>query len=432
MKRQLCARRIGVCLIFGCACVIQAWRVQGQAQWETVPDIKLQAESNDNPTLDSGFGVTPGTPSPIDSANRVLADAAIRFRRANPRGELMLEPRVRRDAYANEEAQPLESTDVFFRSSGLKNGQTTRVGYSADLARERIIGLEFLETLDPVDDDPTAVATNQVGANELRTRIGVAPYVDIELNSRTLLRLDGRIVDVDYNSGATAGRTDFLERAIGGEYRKQLSDQRGSLGVHVFATGYEAALNNNTTDTRGIELIFGRELSELWTWNVSGGTQRSDYALSAGGRRIRGTDSSAIFGVGLSKRAEVSTMRVDVRRTMSPDSLGFVAPRDEFRVAWQRMLSAKINGRIVVRAIDAEGIPTVANSERLYGRAELDVEWQFSPTWWITAGYAHSTAQRDVVVNNVTVSNSSDSNALTVGLRYRGKSTQRQPGDLAR
>jgi hypothetical protein len=337
-----------------------------------------------------------------------------------------LEPRVRRDAYADEDAKELESTDVFFRSSGLKRGQTVRVGYSADIARERILGVEFFETLDPIGDDPTEIATNEIGANELRTRIGVTPFVDIELNSRTLLRLDGRIVDVDYRSGATAGRTDFLERAIGGEYRRQLNDQRGTLGVHVFATGYEAALNNNTTDTRGIELIYGRAVTELWSWSVSGGTQRSDFALSSGGRRIRGTDSSAIFGVGVSKRAEVSNMRAELRRTMSPDSLGFVAPRDEFRIAWQRMLSARLNGRMVLRAIDAEGLPTVVNSERRYGRAELDIEWQFSPTWWFTAGYAHSTARSSTALD------STDSNALTVGVRYRGRSTQRQPGDLAR
>jgi hypothetical protein len=391
-----------------------------------VPDITLEAESNDNPALDSGLGATPGVLPPIDSANRLLADVVVRFRRTEPRSFLTFEPRVRRDMYQDEEAQLLESTDVFLRSSGEQRGQTVRIGYLADIARERILGVEFLETLDPIGDDPSGVATSEVGANELRTRFGVSPYVDFAFNSRGSFRLDGRIVDVDYKSGATAGRTDFLERELGGEYRRELADQRATLGIRLFATGYEAALNNNTTDTRGVELSYSRTVTEIWSWRVSGGTQRTDYALSSAGRRIRGTDSNAIFGIGVTKRGEVSNMRADFSRRVSPDSLGFVAPRDEIRVAWQRMMSARVNGRLVLRAIDAEGIPTVANSGRRYGRAEMDIEWQFNPTWWFIAGYAHSTSRAAAAAN------SADSNALTIGVRYRGRSAQQQQGDFAR
>ena len=422
MKHHECARRIGVCLVLGCACVI--YIPPGEAQWEVVPDITVEAESNDNPTLNTGLGTVPGLEQ-IDQGNRVLADVVVRFRRSEPRGFLTFEPRVRRDAYADDEAQQLESTDVFLRSSGEHRGPTVRVGYLADIARERILGVEFLETLDPIGDDPSAIATTEIGANELRTRVGVSPYVDFALNSRGGIRLDGRIVDVDYRSGATNGRTDFLEREIGGEYRRQLNDERGSLAVRVFATGYEAALNNNTTDTRGVELNYSRAVTELVSWSIGGGTQRTDYALSSGGRRVLGTDSNAIFGVGLTKRAEVSTMRVDLNRRLSPDALGFVAPRDELRVAWQRRLSAKVNGSLVLRAIDAEGIPTVTNSDRRYGRAELGVEWQFNPTWWFIAGLAHSTRSAPTL-------ETAESNALTVGVRYRGRSAQAQPGVLAR
>jgi hypothetical protein len=426
MKGHEHARRVGVCLVLCCACVIGA--APGEAQWETVPDITLEAESNDNPALDSGLGATPGAMQPVGSASRLLADVMLRFRRSEPRGDLTFEPRVRRDVYADEDAQQLESTDVFLRSSGQHRGQTVRLGYLADIARERVLGVEFLDTLDPIGDDPSAIATSEVGANELRTRVGISPYVDMDLTGRGAIRLDARLVDVDYERGATAGvvsgRTDFLERQLGGEYRREL-DQRRSIAVRAFASGYEAALNNNTTDTRGFELVYARAMTELLSWSVSGGTQRTDFALSSAGRRIRGTDNNTIFGIGLNKRGEVSSMRFDLNRRMSPDTLGFVAPRDELRVAWQRLLAARVNGRMVLRAIDAEGIPTVNNSDRSYGRAELDIEWQFNPTWWFIAGYAHSTSRSAVSVD------SSDSNALTLGVRYRGRS-QQQPSDFAR
>jgi hypothetical protein len=428
MKRHERARRLGACLVLGCACVTYA--TTGYADWEAIPDITLEAEANDNPTLNVGVATPlPATPPDVpptvqpqptvDSASRLLADVVLRLRRVEPRGEISFEPRVRRDAYLDEEARGFESTDVFLRSSGVHRGQTVRIGYLADIARERILGIEFLETLptDAVSDDPSAIATTEIGANERRTRVGVAPYIDIELSSRGTIRLDGRILDVDYSSGVGPGRSDFLDRTIGGEYQRSL-DERGTFAVRLFATGYEAALNNNVTDTRGVQLSYGRDVSELWSWTISGGTQRSDFALSAGGRRVRGTDNASIFGLAATKRGEVSSMRAELQRRMSPYALGFVAPRDEVRIAWQRMLSPRVNGRLVLRAIDAEGVPAVVDSDRRYGRAEVDVEWRFREQWWFVAGYAHASVHSDFAVE------SAEANALTLGVRYRGRSAQ--------
>lgn len=420
MKRHECARRLGSRLAVCCA---YALYVQGaHADWETIPDITLEAETNDNPTMNTGVGITP---TEIDEASRLLADVVMRFRNRRPRGELTLEPRVRRDAYADNDARGLESTDVFFRSSGLHRGQTVQIGYAADVARERILGLEFLETLptDAVGDDPSAITTTELGANDRRTRVGVSPYIDIALNSRSTLRLDGRLVDIDYANDTASGRSDFLERAIGGEYQRNL-DERRTLGVRVFATGYEAAVNNNVTDTRGIELVYGRDITELWRWNIAVGTQRSDFALSTGGRRVRGTDSTGTFGLTVSKRGERSRMRTEVHRRMSPDSLGFVAPRDEIRVAWDRMLSQRINGGFGLRLIDAEGVPTVQGSDRRYGRAELDIEWQFGRQWSFIAGYAHATARSSDT--SLGVGTDAESNSLTIGVRYLGLAARRE------
>jgi hypothetical protein len=411
MKFHECARRLGACLIFGCACLYTA---RGYADWEATPDVRLEAEINDNPSLNT-FGST--DTQLIDSATRMLADAMLRISNVEPRGELTFEPRVRSDAYAEEEAQVLESTDVFLRSNGVHRGQTVQIGYRADIARERIVGVEFLDTL-PTDtgpDDTTAVITSPVGLNEKRTRIGVSPYIEIAMSSRGALTLEGRIVDVDYETGMIGGRTDFLERALGGEYRRALRGQRGTFGVRVFATGYEAALNANTTDTRGIELTYARDMSELWSWNIAAGTQRSDYALTTAGRRIRGTDDTPIWGVGVRKTGQRSSMRTELLRRMTPDALGYVAPRDELRVAWERALTARVNGGLVLRAVDAEGPPTVSSTSRRYGRLELDIEWQMRPTWSLVAGYAHATAR-----STATVGDSAESNALTVGVRYRG------------
>lgn len=421
MKAHECARRLGAWLAAGCACL--SYGSRSYAQWEVVPDVTLQAEVNDNPALNI---VGTSETQLLDNASRLLADGVLRIRKAAPRGEITFEPRVRGDVYAEEEAKVLESTDFFLRSNGVQRGQTVRLGYAADFAEERVLGVEFLDTLptDPISDDPSAIATTQVGINEKRTRVGIAPYIEIAMNSRSTVRIDGRLVDVDYATDSLAGRTDFLERAIGGEYRRALRDRRATLGVRAFATGYEAQINSNTTDTRGAELVYSREMTELWSWDIAGGTQRSDFALTTGGRRIRGTDNTPTFGLGVDKHGERSSMRTEVLRRMSPDALGFVAPRDELRIAWTRSMSARVGGHLALRAIDAEGIPEVLGSDRRYGRLEMGIDWQLRPTWSFVSRYAYAKAQSDV-----TIGDPAESNALTIGIRYHGRS--QRPGTFA-
>ena len=137
--------------------------------------------------------------------------------------------------------------------------------------------------------------------------------------------------------------------------------------------------------------------------------------------RSRGTEDTPIFDLGIRKQGERSSMRAELARRMSPDALGFVAARDELRVSWQRAMSARVNGGLILRAIDAEGTPGIVNSGRRYGRAEFDIEWQLRPTWSFTAAYAYATALAD---DSAIANDGSDSNAVTIGIRYRGRSVR--------
>jgi hypothetical protein len=107
---------------------------------------------------------------------------------------------------------------------------------------------------------------------------------------------------------------------------------------------------------------------------------------------------------------------------MSPDALGFVAPRDEIRIGWTRMMSARVNGRLGLRAIDAQGVPLVLGSDRQYGRLELALDWALRPTWSFVASYAYARAASDV-----TIGDAAESNTWTLGIRYHGRAKRPIP-----
>jgi hypothetical protein len=87
-------------------------------------------------------------------------------------------------------------------------------------------------------------------------------------------------------------------------------------------------------------------------------------------------------------------------------------------------MSPRVDGRLAVRAIDAEGLPGVAGSERRYGRMELGMDWAIRPTWSFIASYSYAKNSSDL-----TTGDPADSNAIRIGVRYHGRSST--PGTFA-
>jgi hypothetical protein len=88
-------------------------------------------------------------------------------------------------------------------------------------------------------------------------------------------------------------------------------------------------------------------------------------------------------------------------------------------------MSQRVNGRLAMRAIDAEGLPGVVGSARRYGRMELGMDWALRPTWSFIASYAYSKARSE----DLTIGDAADSNAIRIGVRYHGRSST--PGTFA-
>ena len=79
-------------------------------------------------------------------------------------------------------------------------------------------------------------------------------------------------------------------------------------------------------------------------------------------------------------------------------------------------MSDRVSGRLGLRGINAEGVPTVVGSDRQYGRIELGLDWALRPTWSFVASYAYAKSSSEV-----TIGDAADSNAFTLGVRYHGR-----------
>jgi hypothetical protein len=402
------------CLI-GALLALSARDAQSAA--EIVPNVRISAETNDNPAMASDedpLGVR-------RAATRVIAEASVGLVNFGPQGEFVFEPRVRSDAYDDPADQQLESTDWYLPARGRWNGERARGGFGGEISREKILGTEFLGDPD-VADDLVDVDGTVRGLNETRTLATINPYTEIDFGEKSLVRLDLRFVYAEYDDSPVEARTDFIDWEAGAAYGRSLSD-RTDMRVRIFGGRYEAADAFDIvaiTDKSGIEMRFERAVSPQWTVAGSVGAERTDSEyFDANGFVATAVETHPIFALELQKRAERSDFNLGLSRRARPDSFGTVVIRNELIARWQRDLSATVRGGLALRAIDSEAL-SVVTAEREYGRAELTIDWSFTEVWSLVGAYEHS------YWRNAGLDTRANSNAITIGFNFRGKARSEQ------
>jgi hypothetical protein len=394
------------------------WPAVAHSEWDLVPEIWIGAETNDNPTLLIADPTTPELDDVDDDpASRILAEVRLRADGVFPRGDFFIEPSVFTDAYA-EGSSEFQSTDARLRSGGEHRGERAAVGFSADLASESILGTEFLDA-QPIDidaEEPPAVDTVLLGRNERRTLAVLSPYTAVELSERGALRFDGQLMDVGYEADTITARTDFSAATLGAAYLRRLS-AGNTLTTRLYGSRYDVEADQADTITRGIEMVFSHEVTDVWSTSIAWGVARSEFTnVDALGNAVDGEADNPTFALNVRRRSERSSVNFDLGRGVEPDSFGFPAVRDELRVAWLRQMSQKVRGGMAIRVIESADIGDVLGADQRYGWVDLDLDWAFGELWSLVLGYEYAYRAID------TLEEDARSNSVSVGFNYRGRS----------
>jgi hypothetical protein len=389
--------------------------------WDFVPEVWIGAETNDNPTLliIDPTTLDPDDPTPEldDPASRILVEVRLKADGVFPRGDFSIEPVVSSDTYS-EGADEFQSTDGRLRSRGERRGERAVVGFSSDLASESILGTEFLDA-QPSDidaEEPPEVDTVLLGRNERRTLAVLSPYTAVELSERGALRFDGQLMDVGYDADTITARTDFTAASIGAGYLRRLS-AGNTLTTRLYGSRYEFDANPDDTTTTGIEMVFLHEVSDIWSASVAWGIARSQFTtVDAVGNAVTDEADNPTFGLNLRRRSERASVNFDLGRAVEPDSFGFLAVRDELRVAWLRQMSSRVQGGMAFRVIESGGVGDSLGAEQRYSWVDLDLDWAFGELWSLVLGYSYAYRAID------TLDEDARSNAVSIGFSFRGRS----------
>ena len=387
--------------------------VPAHAAWDFVPDLTISAQNEKDPRLQQDGPAEPSTTSAI-------FDVAASIANFTDRSFLTFDPRMIVYRYADSADSDLESEDLLLGSSGEYRWQTVTAGFSADFERERLLSAELADVdrdNDPDTDDPDDIDTGRlVSIGEDRERVRLNPYLAFEVSERNTLRFELYDTEVVYPGGNLAGRTGYQStQASAGIYRTV--DALNSLAAVVTVESYEADINQNVTETVTVEGSFTRPVSELWSFNLAAGVLRSDFEFFDLQLTERATTDYTLR-VGVRKRAERSRINFDLSRDVYPSSTGYASVRRELRMYWVQTVTRRLNTSFGVRINTTEALGDVNDrNDRDFGRAEIRFEWALKPVLFLTGGYDYTTQEfTEFGVN------SADSQALYIGLNYRGLS----------
>jgi hypothetical protein len=389
---------------------------RAHAAWETIPEIGLRSEIDDNARL-----------SPIDqeSSSRAVLDARFRLSNFGQIGNAYVEPRIVTDAYSDARDEQLEADDLFFVALGQYNWQTVGLGFDLNYADESVLRSEYENALPDAQDieapsDGTAGTVGGYAAQRERSDVGF--NLDIIGSERTTFRFATQRLDVAYIEDTTFGRvrTPYDNTEVTASIIRRV-DERNSVSASAFVAEYNAEINSNTTNTYGVEGRFTRPLTQRWTMDLTAGVQRSDYTyVDVLNNLVDNADADFTLGIIIRKRSELTNWNASVGRYVTPSSNGFLEARNELRVVVTHEFSGKLSGSFGLRMSEytplneSESLP-----ERQYANAALQLEWALRRRWFVTGGVDYSDEERTDFA-----ALQADSTMIYVGMTYRGLSRQ--------
>jgi hypothetical protein len=384
------------------------------AAWETVPEITLFAESDDNVLLNA---------AEKQSASRLALEAMITLSNFNERGNVYVRPTLVTDAYSGADAKDFESDDLFFDAGGEYAWRTVDVGFRSRFSEQSILNSEFIGVAPGDPDTGEDFIDPDTGRleffSEERRLLDLRGNIDFRISERNEFRLEANRLDVAYSGAQSTFRSDFDNNSVALSIIRR-ADDRNTISARMIVSEYNADLNDNSTDSVGLEGTFTRPLAPTWTMRLSAGVQRNEFSFLQGLTPVDNADTNSIFSLNFRKRAERTSWNFDLAHRVQPNGNGFLAIRDSLAVSADHAFSERLTGRVGVRYMQTETLGgTRIQDERDYTRAEARLEWALKETLFMFFGY-------DRIDQEFVNEAEGVSNAFLFGITYRGRSRQEQ------
>ncbi|HTU66052.1 MAG TPA: hypothetical protein VMF52_08890 [Steroidobacteraceae bacterium] len=341
-----------------------ATAARADALWEFTPTIEAGYLYDDNYRL-----TQPGTEI---SVNGPLLDAALEMRTLTQTGEFSFAPRVRATYFADE--PDLDSVDYFGTMDWQRNGQRVNTRLRADFAEQDVINSERPDAgIDTGLGEPVFGDAGRILVKNRRTRYGVRPSVNWEINQRNQFEIDASYADVSFDRAITDAQVGFDMSEITAGVRTRINE-RTTISTKLRGGYYDIQFRDVTT-------AYGAELQ--WDTRTARDT-RTFFRVGAQNVELPDGDNNVAWlaGAGVSLLLGRNELFTDISRSVGPSSAGVVVARDQLRLRLVRTMTPRLNLVVGVRGTHDDDVDdTSTYVPRSYATADFGVEWRWQEEW---------------------------------------------------
>lgn len=355
----------------------------GAADVQTVPNVELRTEQNDNFRLnpDGSESNTPG----------YIGDASLLFNIATPRGETLLLPRIRYQNFKDED--DIERVETFFDASSVYRWERATFDLNASYSKRDLYNTETLGgEFDPNDPDaPDNPESGTTTTGETRQLLRITPHYEYRLTERMGLGFEATYQVADYSSDVGVTKSDYDFGSVGTYLSWDLS-QRGRMNAGVYASDFETDDRSEKAEAVGAELGYGYRWSQTDGFDVSVFYEQNDITdVDPFGVVTEDTVSDVGGSLSAYRKLEVSAWRASISRRFAPTGDRGKSTIDQMRLQYDRDLSERLKFRGAGRYESRTGLVDDfgASNDRDYARLDLSLKWDITQTWYVGGGYAY-------------------------------------------
>ena len=378
------------------------------AVWLFDPTITLSFENNDNYRLATSSQFEDDVDTTRLSGELALKGKSERF---NFRGLIRLDAinysgddsnlddRNNQTASINSSYRISERNKIFIKSSYIRD---TQLRSSVIETSPENIGDEG--SLEPTQD----VDVNLFQNNVRRIRTNINPRWSYQLNEKTTLGLSYRYRDLSFSSTGNTNVVESDTQTIGAGITRQVTEKdKIFLGISESYFRPDSIGPDQDVDTLEARLGWTHDFSETLQMDLTIGARDSDFDNAQ-----KSSDSGFVGNIGATKRAGLTTYRINLETRETPSSSGNQLEVDEFNLDKERDITEKVSFTFDGRWFDTETTDNSnSNSNREYFSLTPELSWRFLPSWVASTHYTYEEEDLDN-------GGSGDSNSVYIGISW--------------
>ncbi len=362
------------------------------AVWLLDPTVTLSYEYSENYRLDTVSALE-------DDVGTTTLSGEVAVKGKSERLDFLGLLRIDAPSYSGDDDDLSERNN---QTVGLNTGywlsDKNRVSLRSSYIRDTQIRDSQIE-VDPEDFgdtgslDPTLdVDQNLIRENVRRSRARVQPRWDFQFSEKTNFGIDYLYKDHSFSGSGSALLVEFESHAIAADIARKVTE-RDKVTFRISEERFEPDSFGPDQDIDTTEARIGwvHDFSETFRMDVTAGGYDSDFDNA-----IKSSDSGFVGNIGATKRAGLTSYRVNLEKRVAPTSSGRQVEVDELSLKVSHAFTEKLSFNFNGRYFDSETTDgSDGSSNRDYFSLKPGLSWRFLPSWVASASYSYEEEDPD-------------------------------------